>query len=149
VNHAAFSQKNDVYASLEDCQKDWDGSGAPRMLEYNAGTPTALLEAGVVQWHWLQDVHPEADQFNSLHEQLIYVRVTPYREFALIRSVNLATWRVRGAIALVVQVAGYGVARTLLPGIASGIPAGNVAHGVFLGALSLAVGILDAACMTW
>ncbi len=49
----------------------WDGSGTPRMLEYNADTPTALLEASVVQWHWLQDVRPEADQFNSLHEKLI------------------------------------------------------------------------------
>ena len=49
----------------------WDGQGAPRMLEYNADTPTALLEASVVQWYWLQDVHPEADQFNSLHEKLI------------------------------------------------------------------------------
>ena len=49
----------------------WDGSGDPKMLEYNADTPTALLEASVVQWHWLQAVHPEADQFNSLHEKLI------------------------------------------------------------------------------
>ena len=45
--------------------------GAPKMLEYNADTPTALLEASVVQWYWLQDVYPERDQFNSLHEKLI------------------------------------------------------------------------------
>jgi glutathionylspermidine synthase len=49
----------------------WDGSGEPKMLEYNADTPTALLEASVVQWYWLQDVFPEHDQFNSLHEKLI------------------------------------------------------------------------------
>lgn len=49
----------------------WDGRGEPRMLEYNADTPTALLEASVVQWYWLQDVRPGADQFNSLHERLI------------------------------------------------------------------------------
>jgi glutathionylspermidine synthase len=49
----------------------WDGSGEPRMLEYNADTPTALLEASVVQWYWLQDVFPGADQFNSIHEKLI------------------------------------------------------------------------------
>ena len=49
----------------------WDGRGDPRMLEYNADTPTALLEASVVQWHWLQAVKPGADQFNSLHEKLI------------------------------------------------------------------------------
>jgi glutathionylspermidine synthase len=49
----------------------WDGTGDPKMLEYNADTPTALLEASVVQWYWLQDVLPHADQFNSLHEKLI------------------------------------------------------------------------------
>ena len=49
----------------------WDGRGEPRMLEYNADTPTALLEASVVQWYWLKDVFPDADQFNSLHEKLI------------------------------------------------------------------------------
>jgi glutathionylspermidine synthase len=49
----------------------WDGNGPPKMLEYNADTPTALLEASVVQWYWLQDVLPQADQFNSLHEKLI------------------------------------------------------------------------------
>jgi len=49
----------------------WNGSGPPRMLEYNADTPTALLEASVVQWYWLKDVKPDADQFNSIHEKLI------------------------------------------------------------------------------
>lgn len=49
----------------------YDGKGPPKLLEYNADTPTALLEASVVQWRWLQSVHPEADQFNSLHEKLI------------------------------------------------------------------------------
>ena len=49
----------------------WDGHGEPKMLEYNADTPTALLEASVVQWYWLQDVFPQHDQFNSIHEKLI------------------------------------------------------------------------------
>jgi glutathionylspermidine synthase len=49
----------------------YDGSGPPKLLEYNADTPTALLEAAVVQWHWLQDTNPQADQFNSIHECLI------------------------------------------------------------------------------
>ncbi len=30
-----------------------------KLLEYNADTPTALLEAAVVQWYWLQDLFPE------------------------------------------------------------------------------------------
>jgi glutathionylspermidine synthase len=49
----------------------WDGSGEPKMLEYNADTPTALLEASVVQWYWMKEVFPGADQFNSIHEKLV------------------------------------------------------------------------------
>jgi len=41
------------------------------MLEYNADTPTTLLEASVIQWHWLKDVLPDHDQWNSLHERLV------------------------------------------------------------------------------
>jgi glutathionylspermidine synthase len=49
----------------------WDGVGTPRLLEYNADTPTGLVEAAVVQWQWLQDVDPAADQWNSIHERLV------------------------------------------------------------------------------
>ncbi|MBC8120160.1 MAG: glutathionylspermidine synthase family protein, partial [Burkholderiaceae bacterium] len=49
----------------------YDGASPPKLLEYNADTPTACLEASVAQWHWLQAVRPAADQFNSLHEKLI------------------------------------------------------------------------------
>ena len=49
----------------------WDGQGPPKMLEYNADTPTSLLEASVVQWSWLQELAQEKDQFNSIHERLI------------------------------------------------------------------------------
>ncbi len=42
-----------------------------KLLEYNADTPTALVEASVAQWYWLKDVFPKADQFNSLHEKLV------------------------------------------------------------------------------
>jgi len=49
----------------------YDCKGPPRLLEYNADTPTALLEASVAQWFWLQDCFPTADQFNSIHERLI------------------------------------------------------------------------------
>lgn len=45
--------------------------GVPKLLEYNADTPTSLLEAGVIQWTWLDDCFPGLDQFNSVHEQLI------------------------------------------------------------------------------
>lgn len=48
----------------------YDGITPPKLLEYNADTPTALLEAAVIQWYWLQDFDAESDQFNSIHEQL-------------------------------------------------------------------------------
>ena len=49
----------------------WDGTGAPKLLEYNADTPTALFETAVVQWDWLQSTRPAADQFNLVHEALV------------------------------------------------------------------------------
>jgi len=49
----------------------YNGSGPPKLLEYNADTPTSLLEAAVIQWQWMQDCHKDMDQFNSIHEKLI------------------------------------------------------------------------------
>jgi glutathionylspermidine synthase len=49
----------------------YDGVGPPKMLEYNADTPTALVEAAVAQWVWLKDTDDRGDQFNSIHERLI------------------------------------------------------------------------------
>ncbi|MEI7728069.1 MAG: glutathionylspermidine synthase family protein [Verrucomicrobiota bacterium] len=46
-------------------------SGPPKLLEYNADTPTGLVEAAVAQWYWLQDQFKDSDQFNSVHERLI------------------------------------------------------------------------------
>ncbi|MDP4210294.1 MAG: glutathionylspermidine synthase family protein [Bacteroidota bacterium] len=48
----------------------YDGVHPPKMLEFNADTPTSLYEASAVQWYWLEDVEPGADQFNSIHEKL-------------------------------------------------------------------------------
>jgi glutathionylspermidine synthase len=57
---------------------------APKLLEYNADTPTSLLEAAVIQWNWLEELSTtlnstqtaashlgKPDQFNSIHEKLI------------------------------------------------------------------------------
>lgn len=49
----------------------YDGVGEPKLLEYNADTPTSLLEASVIQWYWLEDTHAGADQFNRIHEALV------------------------------------------------------------------------------
>jgi glutathionylspermidine synthase len=57
----------------------WAGATSgqpPKLLEYNADTPTSLLEAAVIQWNWLKAMPPalvssKPDQFNSIHEKLI------------------------------------------------------------------------------
>lgn len=49
----------------------YDGSGPAKLLEYNADTPTALLEAAVIQWYWKTEVFPDDDQWNSVHEKLV------------------------------------------------------------------------------
>ncbi|MCM6773820.1 glutathionylspermidine synthase family protein [Nocardia sp. CDC159] len=49
----------------------YDGRGPAKLLEYNADTPTSLLEAAIVQWHWLTDLYSGDDQWNSLHEKLV------------------------------------------------------------------------------
>jgi glutathionylspermidine synthase len=49
----------------------YDGVGPPKLLEYNADTPTAIVEAALAQWTWLKDIDERGDQFNSIHERLI------------------------------------------------------------------------------
>jgi glutathionylspermidine synthase len=58
---------------------------APKLLEYNADTPTSLLEAAVIQWNWLEEVgatlaSKNPDQFNSIHDKLIakWKDIDPY-----------------------------------------------------------------------
>lgn len=106
----------------------------------------------------------------------IYVRITPYREIALIRennmaasfslsgaligmviplsnaveySVNPVDMAIWGFIALAIQLIVFVIARIALPTIAVDIPAGKQAAGFFLGAISIAAGILNAACMSY
>jgi glutathionylspermidine synthase len=55
----------------------YGGDGPAKLLEYNAITPTSVLETGVFQWMWLEQaiehkvLPKDVDQFNSLHERLI------------------------------------------------------------------------------
>ena len=106
----------------------------------------------------------------------VYIRVTPYREIALIRegnmaasfslsgsllgfiiplaaavqnSVSLIDMAIWGLIAMVVQIAAFVVVKLLIPGLTQDIAAGKGAQGFFLGALSLGVGLLNAACMSY
>jgi len=106
----------------------------------------------------------------------IYVRITPHREIELIRqgniaaaysfcgaflgfiiplssavrnSVSLVDMAIWGLIALVVQVANFLVVKLMVPRICENIAEGKEASGFFLGAFSLGVGMLNAACMTY
>jgi glutathionylspermidine synthase len=65
------SWENDSQSLYGRFDFSFDGRSAPKMLEYNADTPTALLEAAAIQWFWFQDTQPGKDQFNSIHERLI------------------------------------------------------------------------------
>lgn len=47
------------------------GRRTPKILEFNADTPTSLLEASIIQWDWKNDLFPNNDQFNSIHENLV------------------------------------------------------------------------------
>ncbi len=49
----------------------FDRLGTPKLIEYNADTPTGLLEAAIIQWYWKEDIFPRNDQFNSIHESLV------------------------------------------------------------------------------
>jgi putative membrane protein len=107
---------------------------------------------------------------------LIYTRVTPYREWELIRAgnnaaaislsgaglgfvlplastiINSVSWLdmvVWGVVALIIQVGVFLVARILKPQINADIAAGRTAPAVSLAAMSVGVGILNAACLTW
>jgi len=51
------------------------GKGStPKLLEFNAQTPTALLESAVIQWSWLEQTlqtHHHERQWNVVHERLV------------------------------------------------------------------------------
>lgn len=49
----------------------YDGKDAPKLYEYNADTPTLILESGVAQRQWLRTQNLNAEQFNSIHERLL------------------------------------------------------------------------------
>lgn len=67
----ANSWKNRDFSLYGRFDLAYDGVNPPKMLEYNADTPTSLLESAVAQWYWLEDTRPDKDQFNSLHEKLV------------------------------------------------------------------------------
>lgn len=105
----------------------------------------------------------------------IYVTVTPHREFKLIREGNVAAAVSLGgallgyiiplakavsqsesmmdmllwsAVALAAQLVVYGISRLILPTLSADVSDGKVASGVFVAAMSVGIGLLNAAAMT-
>lgn len=65
-------------------------------------------------------------------------------------SVGILDFIIWAIVALVAQLIAYAIVRfALLPKIVRRIEAGEVAAGVVLAGLSIAIGILNAASMTW
>jgi glutathionylspermidine synthase len=67
-------QDRDLYGRFD---LAYDGRTPVKLMEFNADTPTALLESAVVQWQWFEDLRAAgrlastSDQYNSIHERLI------------------------------------------------------------------------------
>lgn len=105
----------------------------------------------------------------------IYVMVTPHHEFRLIRQGNAAAAISLGGailgytvplakavsqstgifdmllwsgVALVAQLVAYGITRLTLPQLSSDVNEGKTASGIFLAAIAVAIGLLNAAAMT-
>jgi putative membrane protein len=106
----------------------------------------------------------------------LYDKVTPYNEMKLIRegntaaatsysgamiglalplassvahSVNPIDMVIWGVIALAVQVLVYFLVRRLLPQLNDHIPENKIAPALMLAAMSIAAGIINAACLTY
>ncbi|MEC7118895.1 MAG: DUF350 domain-containing protein [Pseudomonadota bacterium] len=106
---------------------------------------------------------------------VIYIRFTPYDEIALIRSGHTAAaFSFGGALvgfaltlaasaffnasvagfvgwavaAMLVQLLAYLVMARVIPDLEDALEANNVAVGGFMGSVSLAIGIINAACLS-
>lgn len=107
--------------------------------------------------------------------QFIYTRVTPHKEFELIRagnvsaavalggaiigfaipasnviafSISLLDFVVWAVIAALVQLLAFLVTSLVLKGTSERIKRGELAAGIYVAAVAISVGMLNAACMT-
>ena len=105
----------------------------------------------------------------------IYVTVTPHHEFRLIRqgntaaaislggaiigytvpltkavaqSVSISDMLLWSAVALVAQLGAYGITRLILPQLSAHVDEGKTASAIFLAAIAVTIGLLNAAAMT-
>ena len=107
--------------------------------------------------------------------QFIYTRVTPHKEFELIRagnasaavalggaiigfaipasnviaySISILDFVVWAVIAAVVQLLAFLLTSLVLKGTSERIKKGELAAGIYVAAVAISVGMLNAACMT-
>ena len=107
--------------------------------------------------------------------QFIYTRITPHKEFELIRagnvsaavalggaivgfaipasnviaySVSILDFVVWAVIAAVVQLLAFVLTSLVLKGASERIKKGELAAGIYVAAVAISVGMLNAACMT-
>lgn len=107
---------------------------------------------------------------------IIYTLITPHNEIALIKenkpaaavafggsligfvlpltsvienSVDIADMGLWGGVALIVQIVTFFGFRLLMPKISERIINNEMAAGIWLGAVSIAAGLLNAACLTY
>jgi putative membrane protein len=107
--------------------------------------------------------------------QFIYTRITPHKEFELIRSGNVAAaialggaiigfaipasnviaysislldFIVWAVIAAFVQLLAFLMTSLVLKGTSERIKKGEIAAGIYVAAVAISVGMLNAACMT-
>ena len=106
----------------------------------------------------------------------VYTAITPNRELDLIRggnpaaalsvgmsligfslplasavfhSADIIDCVIWGVVALIAQLAAYWLARLVMPGLPEGIAKGDIAAGIWVGCVSIALGVLSAASMTY
>ncbi|UGA55338.1 DUF350 domain-containing protein [Vibrio sp. VB16] len=110
--------------------------------------------------------------------KVVYVRFTPYDEWALIKdgknisaavalagsilgyslaisgaasnSVNIVDFAVWGVVAFLAQIVAFFLVRfTFMPKVVERIEKGEIPAGIVMAATSVSVGLLNAACMTY
>ena len=106
----------------------------------------------------------------------VYTWLTPHNEMALIKenkpaasvafggsligfvlplasvienSIDLADMALWGSVALIIQVLAFFGLRLFMPKISERIANNEMAAGIWLGAISIAAGLLNAACLTY
>jgi putative membrane protein len=81
----------------------------------------------------------------------LYTRLTPYPEFRLVHEGNqAAAWSLAGtALGLALPLASLVARRWLFPDLREAILADRVSVGMLLGALSLGLGVINAASLTY